>query len=495
MKTKLPIVAVVAILVSACATGTYTTKNYDDGIYFTPANQPPVTYSSGETAPAREKSANVGAPGANDQGLVMRQMSKNPDGSSSLNNYIYQPDKNHQNSDIHAYNMDNQELAQSDTTELYNDDSIKYVINNYYDDNDDIDYAYRIGRFYRPFYSPFFYDNWNFGYYSPWYSGYYGWNWGIGWDPWYYGGWGYPYYYGGYYSPYYLGFSGYWGLGYPYWNGYYGGYWDGYYGGWGGHYADTHQVARRRATNMNMAGGGSNVGGLSVFGRSAELKNQTNDQNKISNTWVENGHVRSRSIDGSTNYTKSATIVNDRRAGVRDRNVGENQENQVTRTPQVIRQETNTSGNVRRSYAPSTTSRTYNQARTAGESQNYTPSYNKPRIVNQSSYNNNSYSRPRTYSNPNQTIRSSNAGQTQIYNAPRSSSSVRQTYRSGSSYYSGSSSSSYRNSSTQGATYSAPARSSSNYSGGSYNSGSFNSGGNSSGGHSGGSSGGSGHRR
>ena len=38
MKTKLPVIAVVAILVSACTTGTYMTKSYDDDIYFSPGD-------------------------------------------------------------------------------------------------------------------------------------------------------------------------------------------------------------------------------------------------------------------------------------------------------------------------------------------------------------------------------------------------------------------------------------------------------------------------
>lgn len=505
MKTKLPIVAVVAILVGACTTGTYMTKNYDDGIYFTPADQPPVTVVQGEAAaPAQEKSAKVAAPEASDQKIVMSQMDKNQDGTSTVSNYIYQPDKENENADVHAYNMDNQELTQSDTTAYYNDDDVKYVINNYYDDNDDVDYAYRIGRFYRPFYSPFFYDDWYYGYgYSPWYSGYYGMNWGIGWDPWYYGGWGYPYY-SSIYSPFYFGLGGYWGLGYPYWGGYYGGYYGGgYYGGygWGGHYYDSHQVARRRSTNMNMAGGG--VGGSNIQGltRSANVKSGgTVDPNRNSNTWVENGHVRSRSINGTSadEATKAATIVNDRRTSAGS----ERRSTSVTGTQnQVVRQGTNTNSNVRRSYAPTTTSKTYTQQRTVRESQNYTPSYSKPRIVNQSNYNNNSYSRPRTYSNTaTQTVKSASTSKTQVYSAPRSSSSIRQTYRSSSSYSSGSSSSpsrsssSYSRSSSSTPSYSAPSRSSSSYSGGSYNSGS-SSGSSSSGRSSGGGGGGSGHRR
>jgi hypothetical protein len=501
MKTKLPIVAVVAILVSACNTGTYMTKNYDDGIYFTPADQPPVAVTSNQAvASAREKSATVNAPDSGDQSLVMSQMSKNQDCTSSVNNYIYQPGKNTKNSDVHAYNMDNQELTDSDTTAYYNDDDVKYVINNYYDDNEDIDYTYRIGRFYRPFYNPFFYDDWYYGAYSPWYSGYYGLNWGIGLDPWYYGGWGYPYGYG-YYSPYYLGLSAYWGFGYPYYGGYWGG---GYYGGyWGGHYYDTHQVAQRRSTNMNMAGGG--LGGGASFSpeRAASLKSGTLEpNNRTSNTWVENGHVRSRTINGSADVsaTKAATIVNDRRSatnpdGTRRSNIvgSQVQESQDgNRATQIIRQGSENTGHMRRSYAPETTSRTYTQQRAASESQNYTPSYSKPRIVNQSNFNNGSYARPRTYNSPaTQTLKSAGTNRTQVYSAPRSSSSIRQTYRSSSSYNSGSSSSSYR-SATPASTYtpgsySAPARSSSSYSGGG---GGYSGGGSSSGG-----GGGSGHRR
>ena len=516
MKTKLPIIAVVAILVSACTTGTYMTKNYDDGIYFTPGDVPPVTASSSQ-APTQEKSARISKSDASDQGIIMRQMDKNPDGTGTVTNNIYQPDKNNQNSDVQSYNMDNQQLAKSDTTTYYNDDDVKYVINNYYDDNNDVDFAYRIGRFYRPFYSPFFYDDWYYGFNSPWYSGYYGM--GYGWDSWGWGGWGYPYY--GYYSPFSFGFGGYWGLGYggyyPYaygYNGYYGGYYGGGYGGYygsGGRYFDNHQVARRRSTNMNIPGGGTGGNNMNISGRSASLKagsttNQTNSSNP--NTWIENGHVRSRSIDASSSNqdVKNATIVNDRRSvtnadGTRSSNIIGGQSNSTIRTPQMVRPGTNTMGNARRTYEPSTTGRTYNQERVVRPSQNYTPSYNKPRIVNQSSYNNNSYIRPRTVDNSGarQVIKSANTGNSQMYNVPRSSSTVRQTYRSSSSYSPGSSSSSYRSStysspSNSGRSYSEPARSSNSYSGGN-SGGGYSGGSGGGGGNSGGGGGGSGHRR
>jgi len=200
MKTKLPVIAIVAILVSACTTGTYMTKTYDDDIYFSPADVPPVAIVENDV-PAMEKSARINNSDAGNKRIVMSQMDKNADGTSTLNNYIYQPEE--ENSDVQSYQMDDQELAESDTTIYFDDDEVKYVINNYYDDND-LDFTYRINRFHRPFWgSSLFFNDWYYGY-SPYYSGYYpyGWDYGWGYNSWY-GGWGYPYsYYGGFYSPY-----------------------------------------------------------------------------------------------------------------------------------------------------------------------------------------------------------------------------------------------------------------------------------------------------
>ena len=519
MKTKLLIIAVVAILVSACTTGTKLARTYDDDIYFSPADVPPVSMVQDE-APVREKPSRSNNSNSGNQRIVMSQMEKNADGTSTLNNYIYQPEDSTKNSDYQSYNMDQQNLDESDTTVYYNDDSVKYVINNYYDDNDnnDLDFTYRINRFHRPYYyDPFIYDDWNYGGYSPYYSGYNNW----GYNSWYggYGGWGYPYSYG-YYSPFSFGFGsylGYGGYGYGY-GGYYGGgyYGGGYYGGGyygGGGYYNDRQVARRRSTNMNLPGGGL-TNNTPNTNRTSNMKSgllgNSSDQRlpngATSNTWVQNGHLRSRSIDPSANNqnTKNATIVNSRRSS--NITTGSQVQNNNSRY-QIARPNTSTSGNIRRSYAPSTTGRTYNQNQVVRQSQNYTPSYNKPRIVNQSSYNNNSstYTRPRTSSGSYQqqsTMRSSTSGG-QTYSEPRSSSTMRQTYRSSSSYSSGSSNSSNRSSTpSSGSTYSAPERSSGSYSsgGGSYNSGSSSGGssGSSSGSSSGGSSGGgggSGHRR
>jgi hypothetical protein len=491
MKTKLTVIAILATLVSACTTGTYMTRTYDDDIYFSPADVPPVAIEEND-APAREKSAQINNNDTRDKKIVLSQIDRNTDGTSTVNNYIYQPDNNG-NPDNQNYNMDNQELAESDTTAYYNDDDVKYVINNYYDENDnDLDFAYRINRFHRPYYySPFFDDYWMYGgYYSPYYSGYYGMNYGFGYDGWY-GGFGYPYnYYGGYYSPFSFGFGGYWGFGN--YSGYYNGYNNSYYGGGGGFYND-HQVARRRATDMNLPNGSNGYNKSANDVRSTSQMGRVNGRAN-SNSMIENGQSRTRSINATGNNpdVKNATIVNDRRT-----NYGRQVNSQT--------QQNVTSGSVRRTYAPTTTGRTYDQGRVVRQSQNYTPSYNKPRIVNQSNYNSNSYTRPRTtgvYNQP--TVKSANStSQNQSYTQPSSSSSMRQTYRSSSSYSTGSSSTGTRSSSSynrssgnSGSTYSAPSRSSSSGSS-SYGSGSSSSGSSSSGSSSGssGSSGGSGHRR
>ena len=469
MKTKLIIISVVAIMVSACTTGTRLTKAYEDDIYFSPADVPPVAVTT-EQSKAYARSGNNDT---KDKKIVMSQIDRNGDGSATVNNYIYQQDKNNSNSDYQRYNMNNQELTDSDTTRYYNDDDVKTVINNYYD-SDDVDYSYRIRRFHNPYYFGSFYDDWYYdGYYSPWYSGYYGyglgWNYGWGYNSWY--SWDYPYSYG-YYSPFAFGI-GLWG-----WGGYYGG---GYYNhnwGWGGGggYYNNRDVARRRDTNLSLPGGsGRNYNNSSVSGISAGR--------------------RPNSVVGRADGLKDATLVNDRRGST---SANGRRSNAPGREISTQMQQNAASGSIRRSYEPSTTGRTYNQ--TGVVRQNYTPSYNKPRIVNQSNYNSNNYSRTRTSATYDRSaVRGSSSGNQ--YTEPRSSSSMRQTYRSSSSYSNGSSSSGYNRSSSPSGysrsssnyssspSYSAPSRSSS----GSSSSGSGYSGG-SSGGSSGG-GGGSGHRR
>lgn len=472
MKTKLTIISILAIMASACSTGTHLAKSYDDDIYFSPKDVPPVAVAT------EQSSANVRSNNNNtkDRKIVMSQIERDADGSATVNNYIYQQDKNAINSDVQSYDMNGQNLVDSDTTRYYNDDDVKTVINNYYD-SDDVDYSYRIRRFHNPYYFGSFYDDWYYdGYYSPWYSGYYGlnWGWNYGWgyyDPWYSWSWGYPYHYG-YYSPFAFG------IGYYGWGGYYGGYYGGGYGnyGWGGgNYYKYHDVARRRDTNLSLPGGsGRNYNG-SISG-------------------VNSGR-RPNSVVGD-NDLKNATIVNDRRAS--SSVTGRRLSNIPGREISAPTRQNSASGTIRRIYEPSTTGRTYDQNSSVRQN-NYTPSYNRPRVVNQSNYNSNNYSRSRSSATYDRSAARSSSSGIQ-YTEPRSSSSMRQTYRSSSSYSNGSSSSGYSrpsgnysnrsSNSNPSPSYSAPSRSSSSYSSGG---GSSYSGG-SSGGSSGG-GGGSGHRR
>ena len=205
MKSKWTLLGVIALLLGACTTGSYVTSNYSDDIYFNPADVPPpiAVEEVSKKEALVEKSGNR---------MIISQIDENQDGSKTMNNYVFDGSK--EDADALRYDMEQMELEGSDTTVYYNDDEVKYVINNYYD-GDEMDYAYRIRRFHNPyFYDPFYWDSWSYYdpfFYSSWY--YPSWSWGMhrGWyDPWYSWGWGY--------SPYYSWYSPYssWGWGYPY---------------------------------------------------------------------------------------------------------------------------------------------------------------------------------------------------------------------------------------------------------------------------------------
>ena len=206
MKTRLTFIAALVFILGSCTTGSYVTSTYPDDIYFNPADiPPPITIT--ETVieePIQEKSG---------ERLIISQIDDNEDGSNTMNNYIF--DGTEEDADALIYNMDQMELDGSDTTIYYNDDELKYVINNYYD-GDELDYAYRIRRFHNPYYyDPFYWDSWAydpyFGYgYASMYNPYYSYGWGYG-SSWYspYSRWGFSPYYSNYYSPYYYG--GYYG--------------------------------------------------------------------------------------------------------------------------------------------------------------------------------------------------------------------------------------------------------------------------------------------
>lgn len=116
--------------------------------------------------------------------MIISDIKENEEGSQTMSNYIF--DANERDADALVYSMDQYDLYDSDTTVYYNDDDVKYVINNYYD-GQSLDYAYRIRRFHRPyFYDPFYWDSWYYDpfyydprYYSSRYSPY--WSYSMGW--------------------------------------------------------------------------------------------------------------------------------------------------------------------------------------------------------------------------------------------------------------------------------------------------------------------------
>ncbi len=294
MKSRLITIGIAALFLSACSTGSYVTSSYTDDIYFNPGDVPPPISAEGKVT---NKPLDENGKEKSGEKMIISQIEKNDDGTNTMNNYIFDGTK--QDADALHYNMDQMDLQNSDTTVYYNDDEMKYVINNYYD-GDDVDFGYRIHRFYDPFFNDPFY--WNSWYYDPFYSwgGYYGsyypglsLGWNMGWyDPWYSWNWGYPYY----------------GLGYPYYGyGYYPSYaWGGgyYYPGYqsyplyGRVNSDNYRYGRRTTgtTDINRSASRRNTSvaesaptaiGRSVT-KSAETECKKNDSVKYKSCWSKN---------------------------------------------------------------------------------------------------------------------------------------------------------------------------------------------------------------
>jgi len=176
MKSKITYLGLLAVLLSACITGSYVTSSYTDDIYFNPGDVPPpiVVETKTVTIPVQQKS---------DSKIIVSEISETEEGANVMNNYVFDGVENDN------YVVD-QGSTGSDTLTYYEDGELQYVINNYYDDDGNVDYAYRINQFHNPyFYDPFYWDSW---YYTPYYYGGWGLSMSFGWD------WGYPYYGYGY---------------------------------------------------------------------------------------------------------------------------------------------------------------------------------------------------------------------------------------------------------------------------------------------------------
>jgi hypothetical protein len=478
MKTKIFLLAAVALAFSACSTGSFVSTGYVDGIYFNPGDVPPPVMAEEPQVQEQPETLKSG------ERVIISEITDNEEGGKTMNNYILDGQEAEEYVDAQLYNMDQMELQGSDTTIYYDDNEVKYVINNYYD-GADVDFSYRIHRFHRPysrFYDPFYWSSWYYDpwyydswYYDPWYYPYssLSWGWGWGYDPW---GWGYsPWYggYGGYYGGYYGGWYGGWS---PYYSYYGGGYPYGHY--WGGGYIDPddYRYGHRRDFNTMAAGSrySSSGGGGS---KSADLR--TGNVNPGAQ-----GRVRTITPDGTSTRTlregtdtQGRTLTEMRRGttGTTGRSL-EGQSSTVRRVDEGSLRGSQSAGeNQGTLRQQGTTTRQYTRPANSGtgvssqrETNSYTPSYNQERSTGRSNYNVQQYSRPSTGSSQEGSVKSTTRPTT-VYSRPSSSTSSDRTYRSTSTYNRSSSSGTNYSAPSQ-STYSAPSRSSSSYSSPSYSS-------------------------
>jgi len=505
MKTQKRLIIAVAIALGmgSCTTGSFLTSSNQDDIYFNPGDVPPPISIVDETpAPVPQNKSG--------ENMVISQMKGNEDGSKTLNNYVLNDNQN--NADAQVYSMDPQNLTQSDTTIYYNDDQVKYVINNYYD-SEDLDYAFRIRRFHDPyFYDPYYWDSW--GYWDNWYSPYYSFGWGY--NSWYspfnygyYSPWGYGY---GWYSPYYSYYNSW------YYGGYYGGwdgYYNGYYGDWGGgaYYSDNYSYGRRRNSNTNILAGSSTDRrmGTSLDRQRDIVSKSANPTNPEAGRTTDHSTLRANSVSGATRGENSVSGGNSRTTNSSNQVLVERRRSNASasdngRQAATIQRETtrtqsgNDQSGTRRVYDNNDQQSTPNYQRSNTQS----TSINRPSTstsksgitntqANRANYNRQIYTRPSTsinYSTP-RVVTNSSSGNSN--STPQSTTNYNRTYRSSSTYNSSSSvnsgrsysspspssSGSYQPSRSNSSSYSSGSSSSGSYSSGSSSSSSYSSGGSS----------------
>lgn len=441
MKSRLTILTLAALFFGACTTGTYVSSSYTDDIYFNPGDVPPpiVIDETAAERQAAEKSANR---------MIISDIRENEEGSQTMNNYIF--DGTERDADALVYSMDQYDLYQSDTTVYYNEDDVKYVINNYYDGSA-VDYAYRIRRFHRPyFYDPFYWDSWYYDpffydpfYYSSWYSPYYSWGWGSYWhSPYYSWGWGYSPYYSYWHRPYYGGFyGGYYG-GYPYYS---------WYGYGNRRYIDSenYRYGQRRSTGSGVLYGNEDGRRTTATGVRSSATTTKSAQEGIRTQTGGTQHDARRASSGS---------------GVRSAESATNQRSATNTVLTERRRAESGSGSESVRSSSNTPSQTYTRPGNTTTTRTYTrPTTNTtttPRVATPSGSSGSNYTAPRSTSTYNRTYRTNST-----YNRSSSSSSATRTYNTPSS-----------TTTKSGSTYSTPARSSSSSSGSYRSSGSSSSG-------------------
>jgi hypothetical protein len=460
MKTNVKLLIAIALMASACTTGSkVTSSQYSDDVYYTP----------GEAKPAAPKPV-IGKELQEPQkkSTVVMQVEENDKGKV-VNNYVVPKSSRKDNT---SYYFDNQP-AYSDTVKEYKDSIEHVTVNNTYE-GQEMDYSTRIRTFYDPyFYDPYWDPYWGYGYGGWGFS--FGWGWGY---PYY--GWGYPYYGWGY--PYYGWGYPYYGWGYPYYGWGYPGYGWGYPGYGGGvYYGDVHYGKQNHTgqggSNAVHYGMNSTKNGSINGGSSTRLPSGTNSNGSATNTRSAAGYAGASAtrLTNSQNSTRLSTSTQSQN------------NNGKSATITNLRRNSTYSGQGNSVVRQNSSSRPVS----AGNS--YTPTYNKPRMNTQASYNNGTSRQYSSSHTANGTTQSARYGRPQSAGGSYSGSATRtqssggfqrgsfnsSSTRSSGSYSNGGGTStrSYGSGGTQSRSYSAP---------------SYNGGGGFSGGNSGGSFGGGG---
>ncbi len=438
MKATITLISAVALLLGACSTSSNVSSSYVDDIYFSPGDVPPPV------ALSAQKNADRTSPQSTPERVILSEVRSNNDNSRTLNNYILDGKDAGTYSQAQMYNLDQMELVDTDTTVYYNDNEVKYVINNYFEP-DDISFSYRINRFYRPFgYLPFYndyymWDSWYYPYsynwHSPW-SLHYSWHSPYSWySP--YSSWYSPYYYGRYNNPWGWGGNPYyaWG-GYPY-------YGSGYWGNISVVNRSDYRYNQRRDFNTSAVYGNRAAGRpVAVAGRNQEPV------------------LRSATIGEPTGpvLTRPAGSISGVEGGGRPARNGQVEDAQQARTHTELRRdvtETSTERNrvggvsaarstnqinttVPSSATPSSARTQYTRPATTnatgGSESNYTPSYNQQRTATRSTYNVQATSRPSTTNTGTREAVTTRSTSSPATGVSRSSSATTRAYQSGTTY-------------------------------------------------------------
>jgi len=403
MKRNLIIITLIALIASACSTSVQMTGRYVDDLYYWPGDTP--LEEAGQDLPQLGSSDKK----SNDEMIIVSKVGEDTNGNKTLDNYIYSEDEPDWYSNVQAQNIENMNKTEEDTLVLPSSDNETYIVNNYYQDEDDYySYSDRIRRFHDPYYYDPYWNyslswGWDYPYYS-WnypYSSFYGWN-SWYWDPWYYS-WGYsPYYYN----------SWYWGYNdwcSPYYSNYYGHH----HSNWNDNKnnRDDNVASNRRSRNPNAVyeGGGVSTasGGRSYneSGIAATTNKSVNSQGRRTVTNQSDDTRKSVSTSQDVQKRNGAILTEKRRSSANLNNSPSSSGRNITKTTE----NSNGSSSVTPAYrAPaqnyerrgnsSGNSNLQNSSNT--RSNNYIPSYNKPRTNTRATYNTNRTSESTRYSSP-----------------------------------------------------------------------------------------------